>query len=133
MAQLEQLLKDKDFLDDAVLAQCETLADDFNGVENSQVRKYFNDIKVLKRMIESGEADWNFIKIRLRLFLAQLAYAEKRSGSSVTSRFRRFFKVCLTKILQDNSQEDNFQSVVRFAAFLEMVYAYYYAKPGRKG
>ena len=128
MAQLEQLLKDKDFLDDIVLAQCETLADDFQGVKNSQARKYFNDIKVLKRMVESGEADWNSIKIRLSLFLAQLAYAEKRRDSSVNPSFRKFFKVCLTKVIQENDS----QGVIRFAAFLEMVYAYYYAKYGRE-
>lgn len=129
MAQLEQLLKGRSFLDDQVLAESERLADEFREVRNSQARKYFNDIKVLKRMVESEEVDWDFIKIRLRLFLAQLAYAEKRPGAPVKPAFRRFFEVCLRKVIQD----DDPQGVVQFATFLEAVYAYYYAKHGYRG
>ena len=122
--QLEQLLKDNDFLDDAVLSKSEVLAEEFKGVANSQARKYFNDIKMLKRMAEAPDVDWNFIKVRLRLFLAQLAYAEKRPGRPVKPEFRTFFQTCLMKVIDDP------KSIVSFSTFLEAVYAYYYAKEG---
>ena len=126
MADLGKLLQGRDFLNDEITSQAEVQADQFKDMVNSQARKYFNDIKTLKRVVETGETDWDAVKVRLRLFLAQLAYAEKRPGSPVKPDFKRFFDVCIQKIIDENE----LKSVISFSVFLEMVYGYYYAKYG---
>jgi len=119
-------LKTGDFLNDSLLGNAEKWAKLFQGVDNNQARKFFNDVKSLKQMAETQNVEWSVIKVRIRLFLARLAYSQKRPTARLSREFVELFNICLEKVLQDGEVD----SLKSFAIFLEAVYAYYYANRG---
>ncbi|MEO0082538.1 MAG: type III-A CRISPR-associated protein Csm2 [candidate division WOR-3 bacterium] len=116
----------KSFLDNDILAEAEKLGRELCGVTTSKMRQYFDDIKGLRRMLESGATEQQ-AKVKLRLVLSRLAYDVQRAGRSQRPHMEKlesFLKACITRVLDGR---DVAQAVKDFAVFFECVYGYFYA------
>ncbi len=116
------------FVDDCVMELCEGLGRELaRGVgamqrENSlsQVRKFFNQVRVLQAQARSAE-DFGSVRPSLRVLQAQVAYAVARRN--LTPTFKECFDAAAGKIL---ASKDGARDLADFVRFFEAMYAYFY-------
>ncbi len=123
-------IRSKSCLDDDMMAKAEKLGQELGGVTTSKMRQYFDDIKGLRRMVES-RASAQQVKVKLRLVQSRLAYDVGRASKKQRpdmEKLKRFLDAGISRVLNSN---DACQAVKDFAVFFECVYGYFYsnAKP----
>jgi CRISPR type III-A-associated protein Csm2 len=121
-------IADSRFVDDSVMALCadlgRELAQGVGGMqrENSltQVRKFFNQVRVLQNQARSTE-DFGSVRPSLRVLQAQVAYSVARKNLSPA--FKECFDAAAEKIL---ASEEGGRELDDFVRFFEAMYAYFY-------
>lgn len=123
----KEAIASKRFIDDEVMRQSEKLAEklteriDESKKENSltQVRKFYNQVKVVQQQANAENADFNTLKPKVRLLQAQAAYSVARG--LLTGDFKVFFDAAAEKIIKEGKEALN-----EFAEFFQAVYAHFY-------
>lgn len=129
MSTLEQFkskIAHKGFLDDEIMNMAEKLGEEFKGITTTKMRQYFEDIKGLRRIIESG-ARPEQIKTKLQLTLSRIHYDTKRATKkkqlqSMTN-LKDFISSAISKVLKSNNV---LQEATDFSIFFENFYGYFY-------
>lgn len=130
--QYTTLLKSVSFTDDRVMQLSEPLSESLTvnpnarfgeGKDNTktQVRKFYNLVRVAQTQAKSNDTSPESIKIKLRTLQAQIAYAVARK--TVSPDFKKFFDDSLNTII---TSKDIKESLKQFATFFESFYAYFY-------
>lgn len=99
------------------------LASEIEGTKKknsvTQVRKFYNQVKVVEQKAKGSQENFNAIKPHVRLLQAQAAYSVARG--LLSEDFKEFFDVATEKIIKEEQEGLN-----EFAKFFQAVYAYYY-------
>lgn len=113
----------KSFIEDANIGKAKEIASDLakDKLSVTKVRQYFEDIKGLKRKIDSNINDLE-LKVQIRLIKSRAAYDEGREKEKFR-KFRSLLDECLEKVLKSNSIR---QETKEFIVFFETVYGYFY-------
>lgn len=98
--------------------------------ENSrtQVRKFFNLVKVAKTSANSEASKPEQVKVKLRLLQAQVTYATARE--IISPDFKELFDTSINKIIMAGDKQKD--SMNDFATFFEALYAYFYFHTTKK-
>lgn len=93
------------------------------GKENTrtQVRKFYNLVKVAQNAANAKNANTEQIKVKLRTLQAQVTYAVARK--TISEDFKKLFDTSLNLIIKSN---DSAKLLDEFATFFESLYAYFY-------
>lgn len=131
MSQYKNLVNSyKSFTRDEVLKLSDELGKSLSGfkaerggVENTrtQVRKFYNLVKVAQTAGNAKDANVEQVKVKLRTLQAQVTYAVARK--TISSDFKTFFDTSLNLIITSN---DPRKLLDEFATFFESLYAYFY-------
>jgi CRISPR type III-A-associated protein Csm2 len=118
------LIKNKSFIDDEVMSLSKDLGESLSKDEEkentkTQIRKFYNLVKVAQNSAHAKEID--MVKVKLRTLQAQVTYALARK--IISKDFKDFFDESLNQILKS---PDLKQSLSDFAVFFEALYAYFY-------
>jgi CRISPR type III-A-associated protein Csm2 len=120
-------IENKGFLDDDVMRQAEDIGKELAGVTTSKMRQYFDDVKGMRRMIESG-AKPEQIKVKLQLMRSRLYYDAGRDKKVET------LKAFLVSAIDEICRSDKFlQRTTDFAVIFEGIYGYFYANSRKSG
>lgn len=117
--------EEKGFANQELFKLSDKLGEELSGFtqENTttQVRKFYNLVRVAKEQAEGKSAE--LIKIKLRILQAQVAYAAARG--TISRDFKTFFDEVFKRILDDD--KSNVESELKeFTTFFESLYAYFY-------
>jgi len=133
LAKFKQLIQTKGFTDDEVMKLSEELGKSLIGASQSrgeregkedtktQVRKFYNLVRVANISASAPDAAPETIKVKLRTLQAQVAYA--RGRKTIGDEFKEFFDASLNKVI---GSDDLKKSLGEFATFFESLYAYFY-------
>ena len=100
------------------------LVDARDKVTNSQLRRFYRDVKQLQRDIHtSDEATWAMYEARVRMLRSKVAYAAGRE--TISKAFQRFINKCIDQVNDLQSFED-------FCLFFESMVGYFYGYGGEK-
>lgn len=110
----QQLLKEeKSFVSDEMIKESSRLGFEFREISETQMRKFFNQIRVIQRKKEN-------LILQLRLLQAQIAYAVGRAKvTKVSPEFKEFFDLCVHEITNGAPFDE-------FVKFYEAMYGYFY-------
>lgn len=127
----KEKIRSRGFTDDDVMSLAEKLAQEFaKDIEKekgdnslTQVRKFYNQVKVVQQQANAEKPDISAVKVKVRLLQAQAAYSVARK--LLSGSFKEFFDAAAAKILSGGKEELN-----GFASLFEALYAhfYYYVK-----
>ncbi|MEO0123779.1 MAG: type III-A CRISPR-associated protein Csm2 [candidate division WOR-3 bacterium] len=119
------------FLSDAALSKAEEIASGLRGLSTTKMRQYFDDLKGLRRIIESG-ATAAQIKVKLHLIKSRAHYDIKRivkKQEKAMSELKDLLVAGIDIILKSS---DVLQSTKDFSTFFENLYGYFYAQATKK-
>jgi CRISPR-associated protein Csm2 len=105
------------------ICECIACAVGYVGkLKRSQLRKFFNEIKVLEYNLKSGE-DVKKIQTKILTLIPKLAYAKGRE--LIDEDFYDFMKTILMKVKEDMNKEDAQEVFKDFVKILESIVAYH--------
>jgi len=112
----KEKIKSKGFTDDEVMSLAEKLAQEFaKDIEKekgdnslTQVRKFYNQVKVVQQQANAEKPDISAVKVKVRLLQAQAAYSVARK--LLSGSFKEFFDAAAVKILS-GGKEAMFEAV----------------------
>src|SRR5262249_13689111 len=95
-------------------------------VTKTQVRRFYNLVRVIKTSAESNKASAQTVGIKLRTLQAQLAYAVGRR--TITRDFKDLFDHCIEHVINQGAAGDEAleRNLSEFCTFFEAFYAYFY-------
>jgi CRISPR-associated protein, Csm2 family len=106
------------------ICECIACAVGYVGkLKRSQLRKFFNEIKVLEYDLKKEEEDIKKIKIEILALIPKLAYAKGRE--LIDEDFYDFMKTILMKVKEDMNKEDPQKVFEVFVKILESIVAYH--------
>jgi CRISPR-associated protein Csm2 len=106
------------------ICECIACAVGYVGkLKRSQLRKFFNEIKVLEYDLKKEEEDIKKIKIEILALIPKLAYAKGRE--LIDEDFYDFMKTILMKVKEDMNKEDPQKAFEVFVKILESIVAYH--------
>ena len=108
-----------------VTKRAEDIGQELSGITKSKMRQYFDDIKGLRRKIDSGLGSQQ-IKVQLRLILSRIAYDSGRAGKKDIDSYNQlkaFLADCINKIIGSKNIKE---ATDEFITFIETVYGYFY-------
>jgi CRISPR type III-A-associated protein Csm2 len=122
------LIRDRGFLDQEVLNLIETFAAHTlqgEGGRNTinQLRKVYNQIRIMKQQADAEDDPSQFVQLQSRLLKAQVSYAKARTLT--TTNFKDFFDVCMDRLRANPNELDD------LVTMFEIFYAYAYSAGGR--
>ncbi|OYD13894.1 type III-A CRISPR-associated protein Csm2 [candidate division WOR-3 bacterium JGI_Cruoil_03_44_89] len=127
--EFKNLIAGKTFVDDEVMRKAEDIGRELMGVTTTKMRQYFDDIKGLRRKIESDLSPQQ-IKVQLRLILSRVAYDTGRvKGKKDKTDYNNFcllesfLKACIDKVIKSENIE---KMTNEFITFIEAMYGYFY-------
>jgi CRISPR/Cas system CSM-associated protein Csm2 small subunit len=122
-------IENKRFLDDEIMKRAEDIGKELKGVTTTKMRQYFDDIKGLRRIIDSG-AEPDQIRVKLQLILSRIHYDAKRDKK--LSNLKDFLCSLINKALKST---ELLQATKECSIFFENFYGYFYfyaEKPKRE-
>ncbi|MEO0166853.1 MAG: type III-A CRISPR-associated protein Csm2 [candidate division WOR-3 bacterium] len=119
------------FLNDVTLNKAEEIARLLKGLSTTKMRQYFDDLKGLKRIIESG-ATAAQIKVKLHLIKSRAHYDIKRIGKKQEEAMSKLKDLLVAGIDIILKSSDVLQSTKDFSTFFENLYGYFYAQAPKK-
>lgn len=125
LEEFKEKITQKEFLDDEIMNMAEKLGKEFKGITTTKMRQYFEDIKGLRRIIES-KATPAQIKTKLQLILSRIHYDTKRAKTTqrqVMTNLKDFIASAISKVLKSNNV---LQEATNFSIFFENFYGYFY-------
>lgn len=110
-------------------AEALAIAQKIQQVNQTQMRRMFDQIKQLQRRLEAGE-EWGKINPLVRLQKAQIAYTIRRGRAN--NRVKEADWLNLEKFINDGIDSvKTQQDYAVFCDMMEAVYAYHYARAER--
>jgi CRISPR-associated protein Csm2 len=106
-------------------------ADKIQGIQSSQFRNYFNELRTLEARFEreaKGNSQVAFAKLipQLELLKAKLAYGQRKNGPLQNAK--GFVNLMNSLIDAGKRSPEDFEAMMQY---LEAVLAYFYAKEGQ--
>ena len=120
--EFKNLIAGKTFVDDEVMRKAEDIGRELMGVTTTKMRQYFDDIKGLRRKIESDLSPQQ-IKVQLRLILSRVAYDVGRK--KISPLLESFLKDCVDKVIRSGNERIK-ETTDEFVTFIEAMYGYFY-------
>lgn len=121
LKEYESKISSKGFLEEEILKMAEKLGEEMKRISTSKMRQYFDEIKGLRRMIESGSASSEQIIVKLHLIRSRIYYDSKRDGT--LQPLKEFLNKSIDKIF---NEENILGATQSFSYFFENLYGYFY-------
>lgn len=123
---------EKGFLSDDVLGKAMEIADLLKGLSLTKMRQYFDDLKGLGRIIDSG-ASTEQIKVKLHLIRSRAHYDTQRIRKKEKEAMLALKDLLIAGIDDILKSNDVCQHTKEFTIFFENLYGYFYAsRPQRE-
>lgn len=109
--------------------EAEQIANSFYKVKNSQLRAFFNEIKILKNKINEDEKKWDEIYPMVLMIKSKVVY--RCSRNKEIYELKKFLMESIKYIQDQNKLGKGYETFKVFVIFFETIVGYSY-KPGNK-
>ncbi|NPV37752.1 hypothetical protein BREVNS_1739 [Brevinematales bacterium NS] len=101
----------------------------FEGVSKTQIRKIFDEVKRLERMLSVKE--WTDILPLIKMLKPKVAYQVKRAieKEKYLTQYYKKFETFIAESIDEVKEKRDFEA---FCLYFEAVYAYYYSISDKK-